>query len=49
MLDHEIELGLDHDAIDIFLQREAKNVAEFISEQMADILKGLEEIILKVI
>lgn len=45
MQDDEIELGLNQKALDMLLQRETEKVAEYISEQMVNILKGLEGII----
>lgn len=45
MQDHEIELGFDQNAMDMLLERETERVAKFISEQMVEVLRGLENII----
>lgn len=45
MQDQEIELGFDQNAMDMLLERETERVAKFISEQMVEVLRGLENII----
>lgn len=45
MIIDEKKLELDQRVLDILLRRETEKVAEFLAEQMVEILKGCEMIV----